>query len=48
MSEMLKQIANTAVAPELEKIEEVLQQDIPKSVSRICVQLYAALKIFKI
>jgi dCTP deaminase len=44
MSEMLKQIANTAVAPELEKIEEVLQQDIPKSVSRICVQLYAALE----
>jgi hypothetical protein len=43
MSEMLRQIANTAVAPELEKIEAVIQQDIPESVRHVCKQLYDSL-----
>jgi dCTP deaminase len=44
MSEMLRQIANTAVAPELEKIEAVIQQDIPESVRHVCQQLYDSLR----
>jgi dCTP deaminase len=44
MSDVLREIAFTAVAPELEKIETVIQQNIPDQVVAVCKQLHRYLK----